>query len=42
VNTSERATYSNALAHDVYFADDGVRVVALDVTFRHNLFTRTL
>lgn len=42
LNTNERATYSNALAHDVYFADDGVRVVALDVTFRHNFFARTL
>jgi hypothetical protein len=42
VNTSLTATYSNALAHDVYFADDGVRVVALDVTFSHNLFARTL
>ncbi len=42
VNTSETATYSNALAHDVYFADDGTRVVALNVTFRHNAFTRTL
>jgi hypothetical protein len=42
VNSNERATYSNALAHDVYFADDGTQVVALDVTFRHNLFSRTL
>jgi hypothetical protein len=42
VNTNLHATYTNILAHDVYFADDGTRVVALDVTFRRNLFSRTL
>ncbi len=42
VNSNLTAPYSNELAHDVYFADDGVRVVALNATFRHNLFSRTL
>ena len=41
-NASLTANYSNVLAHDVYFADDGTGVVALNVTFRHNLFSRTL
>ena len=43
VNSTEARTSNiNPLAHDVYFADDSVRVVALDVTFRHNAFSRTL
>jgi hypothetical protein len=43
VNSTEARTSNiNPLAHDIYFADDSVRVVALDVTFRHNAFTRTL
>jgi hypothetical protein len=41
-NTSLTAPYSNEYAHDVYFADDGTRVVAFGVTFQHNLFARTL
>ncbi len=48
LNDVETAPYSNELAHDVYFADDGMLdaasggVIAFDVTFRRNLFSRTL
>jgi hypothetical protein len=42
LNDSLVAPYSNIFAHDVYFADDGMRVVAFDVNLRHNLFSRTL
>jgi hypothetical protein len=41
-NPSLVAPYSNALAHDVYFADDGTSVVAFNVKFHRNLFARTL
>jgi hypothetical protein len=41
-NPSLVAPYSNALAHDIYFFDDGTHVVAANVTFRRNLFARTL
>jgi len=41
-NTSLTANYSDQYAHDIYFADDGTGVVALNVTFKHNLFSRTL
>jgi hypothetical protein len=47
-NDVETAPYTNFLAHDVYFADDGELdaasggVIAFGVTFRRNLFSRTL
>jgi len=41
-NPSLVAPYTAILAHDVYFIDDGTSVVAFNVTFRRNLFARTL
>jgi hypothetical protein len=42
LNPVLEAPYTNVLAHDIYFADDGTSVIAYDVTLRRNLFSRTL
>jgi hypothetical protein len=42
LNAVLEAPYTNVLAHDIYFADDGTSVIAYDVTLRRNLFSRTL
>jgi hypothetical protein len=41
-NSSLTAPYSDYEAHDIYFADDGMAVIALNISFRQNLFARTL